>query len=1028
MSRKSSARHPESNVSPRHIEGEETPARSRGVSLSFHRWRMIPRAVSHATTVAALLLLPQISLAELATIETQDLRLVYNRSTLSFLAPYASRCFENSMRFHQRLFHYTPTEKVNVILDDVSDFGNAGVSVNPRNSMLVHIAPVNFVYETGPSNERINFTMNHEVVHVVALDQAAGADKVFRELFRGKVRETNEHPESILYSFLCLPRRAAPRWYHEGIAVFLETWMAGGIGRAQGPYDEMVFRSMVRDGSRFYDPLGLESEGTKVDFQIGANSYLYGTRFLSYLALRYSPESLIQWVSRRPGSKRYFASQLRQVYGLSLAEAWQEWIGWEHGFQQANLDSIRLHPTTPYRDLSQRALGSVSRAIFDSDSRTIYAAVDYPGAVAFIAAIPLDGGPIRRIREVKGPALYFVCSLAYDPSAKTLFYTTDNDAWRDLCALDPASGKSRVLIKNARIGDLVFNRQDRSLWGVRHFNGISTLVRIPYPYKDWDQVFSWPFGRDIYDIDLSPDGTRLSGSLAEISGRQSLRLWSTRALLEQDTTSTTLYDFGTSIPSSFVFSPDGKALYGSSYHTGASNIFRWDLDRDSMSVVTNGETGFFRPLPLAKDSLVVFRYTGQGFVPAIVDPKPISDVSAITFLGQAIAEKHPIVKRWIMPSPLGVNIDSLTTFRGNYRGIGDLGLASMYPIVEGYKDAAAFGMRFDLSDPVSTSTVDLSATYSPSRRLGGDERVHVSASYRHFDWSARAKWNGASFYDLFGPTKVGRKGHSASITWRHSLVYDPPRNLDLAAGVSGFSGLEALPDAQNISTSPGFDKLVTSTAQLSFRNVRSSLGAVDAEKGYKWQILTSTNAVRFDRLGHAAWRGFPFGVGTLDVGTPLPVHHSSIWLRSSAGYSPGPRDEAFANFYFGGFGNNWVDYQDSRRYRDYSSFPGVEIDEIAGTSFAKALLDCNLPPLRFRRLGKLAFYATWLRASLFGGGIVTDLDDASERATVGHVGAQADLRLTLLVQQPLMLSCGYARAFGRYRRLSDEWMVSLKIL
>jgi hypothetical protein len=34
----------------------------------------------------------------------------------------------------------------------------------------------------------------------------------------------------------------------------------------------------------------------------------------------------------------------------------------------------------------------------------------------------------------------------------------------------------------------------------------------------------------------------------------------------------------------------------------------------------------------------------------------------------------------------------------------------------------------------------------------------------------------------------------------------------------------------------------------------------------------------------------------------------------------------------------------------------------------------------------------------------------------------------MLVQQPLMLSCGYARAFGRYRRLSDEWMVSLKIL
>ena len=75
-------------------------------------------------------------------------------------------------------------------------------------------------------------------------------------------------PESILYFFLTTPRVAAPRWYHEGIAVFVDTWMAGGIGRAQGSYDEMVFRSMVRDGTPFYDPLGLVSEGTKIDFQV----------------------------------------------------------------------------------------------------------------------------------------------------------------------------------------------------------------------------------------------------------------------------------------------------------------------------------------------------------------------------------------------------------------------------------------------------------------------------------------------------------------------------------------------------------------------------------------------------------------------------------------------------------------------------------------------------------------------------------------------------------------------------------------
>ncbi len=979
-------------------------------------------------TAALASVLPIVCLAQFATVETHDLRLIYDPGSLSFLAPYASRCFENSMRFHERLFHYTPSERVNVILDDISDFGNAGVWVNPRNSMVVHIEPQNFAYETGPSNERISFTMNHEVVHVVALDQSAGSDNFFRGLFHGKVRETSEHPETIVYEYLCVPRRSAPRWYHEGIAVFLETWMAGGIGRAQGPYDEMVFRSMVRDKSRFYDPLGLEAEGTKIDFQVGANSYLYGTRFLSYLAYRYSPESLIRWVSRPPGSKAYFASQFHKVYGLPLGDAWRDWVHWERGFQKANLDSIRLHPTTPYRDLSSHALGSVSRAAFDSTSRTIYAGVDYPGEVASIAAIPLDGGPIRRIRDVKGPAIYFVCSLAYDRATKTLFYTTDNDEWRDLCSLDPATGRSRILIKDARIGDLVFNARDRSLWGIRHFNGISTLVRMPFPYNDWNQVYSWPFGYDMYDIDISPDGQLLSGSIAEISGRQSLRTWRTETLLRGDTTSTTLHDFGASVPASFVFSPDGKSLYGSSYYTGVSNIFRWSFAGDSMSVVTNGETGFFRPLPVLRDSLLVFRYTGQGFVPSVIDPRPITDVSAITFLGEVISEKHPIVRSWIAPSPASVNIDSLTQYNGPYRAFKEMGLASIYPMIEGYKDVAAYGLRADFSDPAGVGELNLAASYSPTRELARDERVHLAATYRHTDWTFRGKWNSASFYDLVGPTKVSRKGYSAGVTLKRRLFVDPPRTFELTTALTGYRGLEALPDAQNVETASGFNELVTWNAQVQFRDTRASLGAVDSEKGTKWLLNATTNLVRYDQAGNAAWRGFPLGYGTFDVGAPLPLRYSSLWLRSSAGYSPGDPGDPFANFYFGGFGNNWVDYQDPRRYRDYDSFPGVELDEIAGTNFAKTLLDWNLPPIRFRGIGTPAFYASWVRTSLFGGGIVTNIDRSADRVTAGTLGLQSDLRLTVLVQQQLTLSWGYARAFGKSRRASDEWMVSLKIL
>jgi len=71
---------------------------------------------------------------------------------------------------------------------------------------------------------------------------------------------------------------------------------------------------------------------------------------------------------------------------------------------------------------------------------------------------------------------------------------------------------------------------------------------------------------------------------------------------------------------------------------------------------------------------------------------------------------------------------------------------------------------------------------------------------------------------------------------------------------------------------------------------------------------------------------------------------------------------------------------------------------------------------------------SWLRTSLFGGGLVTNLDRSPDRETLGTLGVQSDLRLTVLVQQPLTLSWGYARAFGKNRRASHEWMVSLKVL
>jgi hypothetical protein len=955
--------------------------------------------------------------AQLTSVETPNLDLVYLEPVQSFLAPHVGRSFENAIQFHSKLFDYKPKEKVTVLLTDFSDSGNAAADAVPRNKLSLRIAPLNFTFETFTASERMSYLMNHELVHVVTADQAAGRDRAFRSFFRGKVAPTADHPESIPFFYLTTPRRASPRWYAEGIAVFLDTWMAGGLGRAQGPYDEMVFRSMVADGSRFYDPLGLSSELTKTDFQVEANSYLYGTRFMNYLAYRYTPESLIKWTSRKDGSKAYYASAFRQVYGVPLEQAWSDWIAFEREFQQKNLTTIRALPTTPFADVSKEGLGSVSRAFVDTARHRIYAGLNYQGTVPYVGAIELQGGAIEPLHDIKQPQLYTVTSMAFD-GKDTLFYTVDNSAYRDIVALDVGTRRQRTLIKDGRIGELVFDQSDRSLWGIRVLNGICTLVQIAAPYADWHAVYSWPYGETVYDLDVSPDGRLVSASHGAISGQQTLRIMDRARLLAGDATPARQFDFGTAIPEGFVFSPDGQYLFGSSYYTGVSNIFRYSLASGELEAMTNAETGFFRPVPLEGDAMLVFRYSGSGFVPSIVHPRPLQDVNAITFFGNEVLEKHPVLKTWAAGSPANVPIESMFARKRPYSPIRRLRPESIYPVVEGYKNVIAYGAHARFSDPVGLNVATITASYSPSGDVRDSERPHVRVDYERYDWVARAALNGADFYDLFGPTKTSRRGYDVALGHTNLLVYDEPRRLTLKMDGRLAGNLDQLPEYQNVPVN--VDRLFTVAGDLSYTNVRSSLGNVDQEKGQRWTLLVREDVV--------ASTLFTKVRGSYDAGVPLPMGHSSVWFRNAAGFSPQDRGEPFANFFFGGFGNNYVDHQDEQRYREFQSLPGLEINELGGRNFVKSMVEWTVPPVRFSRVGTPGFYLTWMRPSVFASGVVTNLDDRAVRRTVSNTGAQLDFRLTALSTLDLTLSIGGAVAFEDGRRPRREAMVSLRVL
>ena len=197
---------------------------------------------------------------------------------------------------------------------------------------------------------------------------------------------------------------------------------------------------------------------------------------------------------------------------------------------------------------------------------------------------------------------------------------------------------------------------------------------------------------------------------------------------------------------------------------------------------------------------------------------------------------------------------------------------------------------------------------------------------------------------------------------------------------------------------------------------------MDEETGTQW-----SGVVQGRKASAALW--FRVSTAPTTAVSPLPtIGHSSIWVRSAAGFAPGPRESICELLLRGVREQFHIDHGEEHRYREYYAFPGLDLNAIGGRNFVKSIAEWNLPPWRFSRVGTPGFYASWLRPSVFVGGLATNLDAASARTTATDFGGQIDVRVMMLSELEMTVSVGGAVAFARDQTPRHEAMVSLKIL
>ena len=416
--------------------------------------------------------------------------------------------------------------------------------------------------------------------------------------------------------------------------------------------------------------------------------------------------------------------------------------------------------------------------------------------------------------------------------------------------------------------------------------------------------------------------------------------------------------------------------------------------------------------------------------PVRMNREVIHDANAVEYFGQKAHDSNPEPldsMHTVWNHHEEISFSSIYDSISVYKPLARLRFTGAYPEVSGFRDTESWnevtpvvGYHLAFEDPLGIHSLDLSLGISPWSHNRAENQYHAEANWKYRTWRATASWNPTSFYDLFGPTQRSRKGWQATIGYDWSMTAIGPVSTSWGFELGAYGRMDALPLYQDVSAE--ISHFQTLSAYFSQSKKNASLGATMAESGWGYQLS-----------GYAYYAGKEF-MPTLKLagekGWLMPfLRNTCLWLREDLGQSFGSGQSVFGNTYFGGFGNNWVDYGRTNRYRDRTSMAGAEINTLSAHSFSKTGAELSLQPIRFRNTGFLNLYPTYTQCHIFCGHLFSNPWGRGERGNYTNLGIQLNTEVALFTYLKTTWSIGYAHIWdNRTGSNRGAWLLSLKLL
>lgn len=197
-------------------------------------------------------------------------------------ALHVAQSAERAWRILSGRLGFEPSGITELIVVDENDYSQGSAEAYPYRRVTVHPTAPDDTGSLGDFEDWLYLVTAHELAHAIHIDTILGLPAVVNLVF-GKI---------------LIPNGLQPRWFIEGLAVYLETDLTP-VGRAHSPYSDMVVRTAIL--SDVFFNLG-DLSGSPWEWPQGSAWYLYGGAFLQYLSDRFGPE-VLQKISLEYGSR-----------------------------------------------------------------------------------------------------------------------------------------------------------------------------------------------------------------------------------------------------------------------------------------------------------------------------------------------------------------------------------------------------------------------------------------------------------------------------------------------------------------------------------------------------------------------------------------------------------------------------------------------------------------------------------------------------------------------------------------------------